>query len=138
MSQQVCLVDDNPEFVAYTTLLLQAEGYRVSSARDGMEALPLISKIGPDLILLDIMMPRLDGWSTLKVLQESEETADIPVIMLTALDGPHSWAKGYALGCTWFCTKPTTDFSELFLVIRRVLEASAKGEGADSTAGGLS
>lgn len=124
MNKHILLVDDSHEFVAFTTRLLEEQGYRVSAAYDGLQALQRVAELKPDVIVLDVMMPRLDGWATLKLLQEDEATASIPVIMLTALRGPQYVSQGFNLGATWFCTKPVTNYEELFLVLRRVLEVT--------------
>lgn len=122
MSNHVLLVDDSPEFVALTKRLLEEQGYEVSVAYDGLQAIQMAPELQPDVIVLDVMMPRLDGWATLKVLQEDDATADIPVVMLTALQGPQYVSQGFNLGATWFCTKPVANYEELFLVLRRVVE----------------
>lgn len=124
MNKHILLVDDSQEFVAFTTRMLEDQGYRVSAAYDGLQALQLVTELKPDVIVLDVMMPRLDGWATLKLLQEDEATASIPVIMLTALQGAQYVSQGFNLGATWFCTKPVTNYEELFLVLRRVVEVS--------------
>ncbi len=124
MDKHILLVDDSQEFVAFTTRMLEEQGYRVSAAYDGLQALQMVSELKPDVIVLDVMMPRLDGWATLKLLQEDEATANIPVVMLTALQGPQYVSQGFNLGATWFCTKPVANYEELFLVLRRVVEVS--------------
>jgi CheY-like chemotaxis protein len=121
MGSHILLVDDSREFVAFTKRLLEEQGYRVSAAYDGLEAVQVVPELQPDIIILDVMMPRLDGWATLRVLQEDETTAGIPVVMLTALQGPQYVSQGFDLGCTWFCSKPVANYEELFLVLRRVV-----------------
>ena len=124
MANRILLVDDSQDFVVATKAFLMAEGYEVTEAYDGVQALKRVAEQIPDLIVLDVMMPRLDGWGTLRALQSQEDTAHIPVLMLTALKEPNDVREGFDLGCTWFYTKPITDYDDLLLVIRRILESS--------------
>lgn len=123
MAETILVVDDHRDFVFATKLFLETQGYQVREAYDGLEALEAVEKEKPDLIILDVMMPRLDGWATLQVLQGNEATARIPVLMLTALKEPVNVLTGFDLGCTWFYTKPITDYDDLALVIRRILDS---------------
>ena len=102
---------------------------RDTEAYDGVQALEQVKQQIPDLIMLDVMMPRLNGWETLRALQSQEETAQIPVLMLTALKEPPDVKEGFDLGCTWFYTKPITDYDDLLLILRRILETTQPGEG---------
>jgi CheY-like chemotaxis protein len=124
MGETILVVDDHRDFVFATSLFLQTQGYEVMEANDGMEALDKIKESPPDLIILDVMMPRLDGWATLQVLQSREDTASIPVLMLTALKEPSSILTGFDLGCTFFYSKPIDDYDDMALVIRRILDSS--------------
>ncbi len=82
--KKILIADDEPEIVDIVKKMLEGK-YEVYGAKDGEEALKIAKEIHPDLILLDIMMPKLDGWETLKKLKEDEELKHIPVSMLTAL-----------------------------------------------------
>ena len=124
MGNHILLVDDGREFIEATRAFLEDAGYEITAAYDGIQALEQVAQRQPNLIVLDVMMPRLDGWGTLKALQDQESTAQIPVLMLTALRGPESIKEGFELGCTWFYTKPITDYDDLLLVIRRILETT--------------
>ncbi|MCD6447536.1 MAG: response regulator [Thermoplasmata archaeon] len=84
MKKKILIADDEPEIVDIVKRMLE-EKYEVITAYDGEECIEKAKKEKPDLILLDILMPKLDGWETLKRLKEDEETKDIPVSMLTAL-----------------------------------------------------
>jgi CheY-like chemotaxis protein len=123
MAESILLVDDHRDFVFATKLFLESQGFQVAEAYDGIEALEALEKSQPDLIVLDVMMPRLDGWATLQALQQKPELAKIPVLMLTALKEPVNVLTGFDLGCTWFYTKPITDYEDLALVIRRILDS---------------
>ena len=122
MAKRILLVDDNEDFLSAAREFLSGEGYRVSTARDGQTALKLVGRHPPDIILLDVMMPRMDGWETLKILQDNEQTADIPVPMLTAVRGSESVKKSFDRGSVWYYSKPITDHHDLLLVIRRILD----------------
>jgi len=84
MKKKILIADDEPEIVDIVKRMLE-ENYEVITAYDGEECIEKAKKEKPDLILLDILMPKLDGWETLKRLKEDKETRDIPVSMLTAL-----------------------------------------------------
>ncbi|HEY3397366.1 MAG TPA: response regulator [Armatimonadota bacterium] len=128
MAETILIVDDHRDFVFATKLFLESKGYQVLEAYDGLEGLDQAQAHHPDLIVLDVMMPRLDGWATLQVLQGKPETNKIPVLMLTALKEPVNVLTGFDLGCTWFYTKPITDYDDLALVIRRILDSVAAGD----------
>ena len=81
---KILVVDDNADNVALARAVVEAAGYTALSANDGVEALERVKESPPDLILLDVMMPRLDGLGVLQKLRENPATAQIPVIMLTA------------------------------------------------------
>lgn len=120
MGKQILLVDDERDLVFYTKLVLEEKGYEVTEAYDGQQALDILEDFHPDLILLDVTMPRLTGWEVLKQIQEDPETADIPVLMLTARSEDADKARGWELGVTWYQTKPF-ELDELAMVIERIL-----------------
>lgn len=124
MADSVLIVDDHREFVLGLRLFLEGQGYRVLEAHDGAEGLEVIRRERPDLVILDVLMPRVDGWTALRLLQSQEETATIPVLILTALSEPISVVHGYKLGCTWFCSKPVATCTDLALVVRRLLDVA--------------
>jgi CheY-like chemotaxis protein len=117
----ILVVDDQRDMVLAIRLFLEGEGHEVWEAYDGLQALEVLESKRPDLVVLDVMMPRLDGWETLKRMQEDDSLANIPVLMLTALRDAGHVAQGIDLGCTWYYTKPITDFSDFGLVIGRIL-----------------
>jgi len=119
--KRVLLVDDFRDFVLATRIFLESEGYDVDEAYDGIQALEAMAKSRPDLVILDVMMPRLDGWATLTQIQADERLRDTPVLMLTALKEPINIKTGIDLGCTWYYTKPITDYPDFALVISRIL-----------------
>src|SRR5215468_1282128 len=94
----VLVVDDDSNNVDYLEQELEGLGYRTISARNGEEAIAIVKSSPPDLILLDIMMPVMDGFATCRILKDSEETRFIPVIIMTALDGIEDRVKGIKAG----------------------------------------
>lgn len=109
MSARILVVDDNPLNQKLLVAKLSHEYYIVSTADDGQDALDKIEVMKPDLILLDIMMPRLDGFETCRILKENPSTAHIPVVMVTALSDVTDRVKGLEAGADDFLTKPIND-----------------------------
>lgn len=114
---KILVADDAPDNVALVQDLLSVEGYAVIPAYDGQEALLKIRSVLPDVVLLDINMPRMDGYETCRQLKEDPATADIPVLMLTALAQPDDRVKGLQLGAEDYLTKPF-DYRELVARVR--------------------
>ena len=104
--QRVLVVDDEPDIVELLTFNLRAAGYEVISAKDGLEALEQARAQRPDLILLDLMLPELDGISVCEILRRTPGTAAIPIIMLTAWSSELSRVVGLATGADEYMTKP--------------------------------
>lgn len=105
-SATILIVDDNPSNIAILFQLLDARGYRVKPAINGTVALHVVQHAPPDLILLDIMMPDLDGFEVCRQLKADERLREIPVIFLSALSDTTDKVKGFALGGVDFITKP--------------------------------
>jgi len=102
------VVDDSATIRRTAESLLIREGYTVITADDGFEALPKIVEQHPDIIFLDIMMPRLDGYQTCSVIKHNSIYKSIPVIMLSSKDGVFDKARGRLVGSEQFITKPFT------------------------------
>ena len=83
--KKILLVDDDPDFVDAVKSVMEADGYQVEVAYDGKECLDKVGDVKPDLIILDVMMPELNGHEACKALKENQETSAIPVILLTAV-----------------------------------------------------
>ena len=99
-------VDDNQVIVKLIELFLTSSGYRVIIAQDGFKALEILGKVKPDLILLDVMMPGMDGYEVCARLQKSEQTAYIPVIFVTALGEEQDKARAFSVGAVDYLVKP--------------------------------
>jgi DNA-binding response OmpR family regulator len=112
--------DDDPQLLRLVTRNLQLEGYEVLAASDGQQALEFIEAHMPDLILLDVMMPKLDGFA---VLERVREFASTPVIMLTARGQDQDKIRGFDLGADDYLTKPFS-IDELLARVRAVLRRS--------------
>ena len=129
MAVHILFVDDHREFAGAVREFLEFKGYRVTLAYDGMEALDRLAEEIPDLVVLDVMMPRLNGWATLESLRRNPSTAHLPVLILTARKSDQDVTQSFAAGCTWYYGKPITDFEDFALVLRQLLEDT---EGATS------
>ncbi|MDE2180878.1 MAG: response regulator [candidate division NC10 bacterium] len=103
---RLLVVDDNARNVELLTALMQAEGYEVVAAADGQEALAQAATSPPDLILLDVMMPKLDGYAVCRRLKEEKSTRLTPIILLTALGAEDARIRGIEAGADDFITKP--------------------------------
>ena len=104
----IMVVDDNPDIITIVKTILEGKGYNVLSASSGQALLNLLNGQKPDLIILDIMMPEMDGLEVLGRLKGITETASIPVILLTAKVQYEDVLGGYKLGADYYITKPFT------------------------------
>lgn len=111
----ILIVDDIPSNIRLMVSLLDERGYSVSYAQSGPHAIELCKKVSFDLILLDVMMPGMDGFEVCKVLKTMEHTKDVPVVFLTARTDQPSVLKGFEIGGIDYVTKP---FSEKELLVR--------------------
>ncbi len=107
-SVKVLIIDDSKTIRRTAESLLVKEGFQVITATDGFEALSMIVDKRPDVIFVDIMMPRLDGYQTCALIKRNEVFRDIPVIMLSSKDGLFDRAKGRVVGSEQYLTKPFT------------------------------
>lgn len=114
----VLVIDDSNTIRRSAELFLKAAGHEVILASDGFEALARVVERPPDLIFIDVMMPRLDGYQTCALLKKNERFRHIPVVMLTSKDGVFDRARGALVGCDEYLTKPFTK-SELLETVAR-------------------
>ena len=124
MSKTVMIVDDEKRLVSLVESYLTQEGYRVVSANDGAQALPIASHEKPDLIILDIMMPEMDGY---EFMREHRKEQDTPIILLTARVDDDERVIGLELGADDYITKPFRP-RELVARVRAVLRRAGKTE----------
>ena len=123
----ILIVDDEAQNRRLLAVLLRPEGYRTESAASGAEALSAIAESAPDLILLDIMMPGIDGYQVAAILKSNPATANIPIIMVTAHGERGARLAGLSAGAEEFLTKPV-DRTELWLRVRNLLRLKAFGD----------
>lgn len=124
MSRYVLIVDDEPNIVTSLEFLMKNEGYEVGVANDAEEALRTIEERPPDLVLLDVMMPKFDGFSLLEKVRSNSSLRKVRVILLTAKGRDIEREKGLALGADDYVTKP---FSTRVLTqtVRELLKRTA-------------
>ena len=127
MSNKILVVDDDLNICELLKLYLENEGYMVYVANDGQAAVDMFNEKSPDLVLLDIMLPKIDGW---QVCREMRKTSSVPIIMLTAKGETFDKVLGLELGADDYVTKPF-DSKEVMARIKAVLRR-AKGESENS------
>ncbi|HZY31884.1 MAG TPA: HD domain-containing phosphohydrolase [Candidatus Methylomirabilis sp.] len=118
---RILIVDDIPQNVDLVSSLMRAEGYEVASAADGLEALARVASAPPDLILLDIMMPTVDGYAVCRQLKAHPETRLVPIVLITALGDEADKLLGIEAGADDFLTKPFSQ-AELKARVRSLLK----------------
>jgi DNA-binding response OmpR family regulator len=123
----VLVIDDEAPIRLLCRVNLEAEGMPVLEAGDGPSGLDTARAQGPDVILLDVMMPGLDGWGVAEALLEDERTAEIPIIFLTARAEFRDRARGLDIGGVDYITKPFNPV-ELAPFVRRLLDRLERGE----------
>jgi DNA-binding response OmpR family regulator len=104
----IMVVDDEPELVTVVCLMLEKNGFNVRCAYSGQQVFADLEEQKPDLIILDVMMPEMDGLEVLRRLKSAPETSSIPVMMLTARDQPEDILRGYKTGADFYIPKPFT------------------------------
>ena len=123
----VLLVDDERSIRTICRVNLEGDGLAVSEAADGAEALEVVRRARPSVVLLDVMMPGVDGWDVAEQLAADDETRKIPVVFLSARAAPEDRLRAQKLGAVGYVDKPF-DPLELAGIVRDVLERVARGE----------
>jgi len=132
----VLIVDDERHNRELLEVMLKPEGFLLLSAANGEEALAIMSRQPPDLILLDVMMPGMDGYEVARRIKSDPDTKSIPIIMLTALNDRNARMLGLNAGAEDFLTKPV-DRAELSVRVRNLLRIKAYGDELQGTLGAL-
>ena len=106
MSRRILVVDDDPRLLHVVAMYLSIEGYEVDTAANGEEGLRLLEQKRPDLVILDVMMPGIDGLEACRRIKSNPETRSIPVVLFTALSRTDDVENGRAAGANRFINKP--------------------------------
>jgi len=122
----ILVVDDSADNVAVISLDLQQQGYRVVTASDGEDAVAIATQMLPNLILMDINLPTLDGLGATRRIRETDELRDVPIVAITAFGTEGFQRAAYDAGISGYLTKPL-DFDRMHLLIARLLSPSASG-----------
>jgi len=122
-SASILVVDDEDMIRSLLRLILVREGYEVMEAENGEDALSMVREEKPDLVLLDVMMPGMDGFTVCERLRQSPDTADLPIIMLSARTDSHYGRESRRVGATKYLTKPVVA-DMLLRHVQEVLETS--------------
>jgi two-component system alkaline phosphatase synthesis response regulator PhoP len=128
MALKILVCDDERHIVRLIQVNLERQGWEVITAYDGKEGLEKIKSVKPDLVVLDVMMPYMDGFEVLKTLRREPEFQELPVIMLTAKAQDKDVFEGYHYGADMYLTKPFNPM-ELVTFVKRII-------GGDTSAGG--
>lgn len=126
MAKKILAVDDEKHIVRLVQVNLERAGYEVVTANDGKEALQKVQDENPDLVVLDVMMPYMDGFEVLQNLRRNPSTRDIPVIMLTAKAQDADVFRGWQSGVDMYLTKPFNPM-ELLTFVKRIFDSMDGG-----------
>jgi len=118
--KKILLVDDSETVLMMERMILQKESYQVVMARDGQEGIAKAMEVKPDLILMDIVMPNMNGFEAVKWLRQREETKSVPIVMVTTKAEMESMEAGYVSGCNDYVIKPI-DSLELLTKVKNLL-----------------
>jgi two-component system alkaline phosphatase synthesis response regulator PhoP len=122
MPKKILAVDDERHIVRLVQVNLEREGYKVVTAFDGKEALEKVDSENPDLVVLDVMMPYMDGFEVLQTLRKNPSTRELPVIMLTAKAQDADVFRGWQSGVDCYLTKPFNP-KELITFVKRIFKS---------------
>jgi DNA-binding response OmpR family regulator len=124
MAKRILVVDDDENILSLERTILEQKGFEVTTAAGGAEALKLIGKNDFDLVLLDVMMPEIDGFTVCRRIKDEPRTREIPVIFLTAKGGGEALAEGFESGAIMYINKPFTA-NKLLTNVNTMLEPPA-------------
>ena len=130
MQKKILAVDDERHIVRLVQVNLERAGYQVVTAFDGREALEKVESEQPDLVVLDVMMPYMDGFEVLQTLRKNQSTRDLPVIMLTAKAQDADVFRGWQSGVDCYLTKPFNPM-ELISFVKRIFTSMNEGDGGN-------
>ncbi len=124
MAKRILVVDDDENILSLERTILEQKGFEVTTAGGGAEALELIGESHFDLVLLDVMMPEIDGFTVCRRIKEEPRTKETPVIFLTAKGGGEALAEGFESGAIMYINKPFTA-NKLLTIVKTMLEPPA-------------
>jgi DNA-binding response OmpR family regulator len=119
-NKKILLVDDSELILQMERMILQKNSYELVTARDGAEGVAKAIETRPDLILMDVIMPNLDGFEAVKQLRENPQTSNVPIVMVTSRAEAESLETGYETGCSDYIIKPI-DSVELVAKVKSLL-----------------
>lgn len=125
-TKKILVIDDEPAIHRLLQIILEGEGFMVIGPVEGGGAAPALSRNKPDLIILDILMPEVDGFDVLQILKEDEETRDIPVLILTSSNRSVDMEKARRMGAVDYLTKPFQP-AELLQAVRSASASQSSG-----------
>ena len=125
MADTILIVDDDPDSLDIVRTFLESKGYDVHTARDGRDGLAKVEEVEPDLVLLDVMMPGMDGWEVARVIKNHPEHGATRVVMLTARSGFSDKQEGLRAGADDYIVKPIR-LDELATRVEKNLEARTR------------
>lgn len=124
---RILIVEDEESLLKLESILISSRGYDVTGVMDGKAALIEVKRKKPDLVLLDVMLPELDGFEVCRRIKEDSETSDIPVIILTAKKTAQDHLRGQQCGCDAYITKPFKS-SRVLEAINEILEKKGRAQ----------
>ena len=124
MGKRILVVDDDENILNLEKTILEQRGFEVTAAAGGGEALKLLAEKTYDLVLLDVMMPEVDGFTVCRKIKEDAKLKDLPVIFLTAKGGGEALAEGFESGAIMYINKPFTA-NKLLTIVNTMLESRA-------------
>ena len=124
MAKRILVVDDDENILSLERTILEQKGFYVTTAAGGAEALKLLGEQVFDLVLLDVMMPEIDGFTVCRRIKENPRTKAVPVIFLTAKGGGEALAEGFDSGAMMYINKPFTA-NKLLTIVNTMLESAA-------------
>jgi DNA-binding response OmpR family regulator len=127
---RILVVEDEESLLKLESILFTSKGYQVTGVRDGNAALEAISKERPDLVVLDVMLPGLDGFEVCRAIKASAQTSSIPVLMLTAKKSSNDLERGKLAGADAYLTKPFKSVKVLEVIEGLLAAHAARGESA--------
>lgn len=118
----ILIIEDEPTLQKTLSLALQQEGYEIKNALDGEIGLKLAKETKPDLILLDLILPKIDGFEALEVLKNDDATKDIPIIVLTNLESTQEIEKALVMGATTYLVKANYDLKNIIEKVKETIK----------------